>query len=169
MIFDFSTPDIYWDDVFAWDDTGTYNNSFMGAQRILTTFPTADTAQADFTVVGSGAGFSAINDNPPDDDTSYITSAVVNNKSDFELDTLPPEVVAIAGVFVPARARVDAAGIGNLKMSLVSSGDVLAGSDVPLTPSYSYYRNTFEYDPHTSAPWTKAHLEAALLRVEKSL
>lgn len=168
-LFDFFLDDIWFDDVFAWDDTGDYNNAFMGAQRILTIFPTADTAQADFTVVGSGAGFSAIDDNPPDEDTSYITSAVVSNKSDFELDTLPPEVVAIAGVFVPARARVDAAGIGNLKMSLVSSGDVLAGSDVPLTPSYSYYRNVFEEDPHTSAPWTKAGLEAALLRVEKSL
>ncbi len=168
-LYDFSLDDLFIDDVFAWDDTGTDNNSFMGAQRILTIFPTADTAQADFSVVGAGSGHAAISDNPPDDDTSYITSATVNNKSDFELDTLPPEVVAIAGVFVPARARIDAAGIGNLKMSLVSSGDVLAGSDVPLTPSYSYYRNTFERDPHTSAPWTKTGLEAALLRVEKSL
>lgn len=168
-LFDFFLDDIFLDDVFAWDDTGTYNNAFMGAQRILTIFPVADTGQADFTLVGSGTGFGAIDDNPPDDDTSYITSATVNNKSDFEIDTLPPEVVAIAGVFVPARARVDAAGIGNLKMSMVSAGDVLAGSDVPLTPSYSYYRNVFESDPDTSAPWTKAKLEAALLRVEKSL
>ncbi len=163
------TGDIFWDDIFAWDDTGTYNNSFMGAQRILTVFPVADTAQADLTIVGTSDGFAAINNVPPDGDTTYLTTATVSNKSDFALDTLPPELVAIAGVFVPAMARVDAAGIGNLKVSLVSSGDVLAGSDVPLTPSYTYYRNSFEYNPHTMAPWTKATLEAALLRIEKSL
>lgn len=167
--FESGTGDVYYDDIYAWDDSGTYNNDFMGAQRILTLFPTGDTAQADFSVVGAASGYQAINQAAPDGDTSYIYSTAVNDKSDFSLPTLPPELVSIAGVFVPAMARLDAAGIGNLKMSMKSGASLLAGADNPLTPGYTYYRNVFEYAPDISAPWTKAKLEAALIRVEKSL
>jgi len=170
MIFNFPTGfSVYWDDLFTWDDTGTENNDFIGAQRILTIMTDADTAQADFTVVGAADGVDAINNIPPDGDTTYIYSSVVGDKSDFTLPTLPPELVQIAAVFVPVMARLDAAGIGNLLVSMISGGDDAPGTDSPLTTGYTYYKNIFELDPDTSAPWTKAGLEAALLRVEKSL
>lgn len=170
MIFDFPTGfTVYWADLFVWDDTGTENNDFIGAQRILTIMPDADTAQADFTVVGTTDGFDAISDIPPDGDTTYLYSATVGDKSDFALPTLPPELTAIAAVFVPAMAKLDAAGIGNLLISMVSGASDAPGNDNPLTTGYTYYKNVFELDPDTSAPWTKSGLEAALLRVEKSL
>ncbi len=164
-----SNEAVYFDDVFAWDDTGTYNNDFMGAQRILTIFPTGNTAQADWSWNGAASGYLCINEAAPDADTTYLSSPTVGNKSDFSLPSLPPELVQITGVMIPAMARIDAAGIGNLKVTMKSSAALLAGASMPLTPGYSYYRNAFEYDPNTSAPWTKAALEAALVRVEKSL
>jgi hypothetical protein len=163
------SPIFYWDDPIAWDDTGTENNDFMGAQRLLTYFGNADTAQADWLPIGAVDGFNCIDDVPPDGDTTYLGSATVGDKSDFTLPTLPPETAEIRGVIVLPMARVDTAGIGNLQVSLVSGVDVAPGNDVPLTPGYTYYRNIFEVDPATGDPWTKAGLEAALLRVEKTL
>jgi hypothetical protein len=162
-------PDTYWADLFAWDDSGSLNNTFIGPQRILTRFPTSDTAQADWAKNGAGTGYGCINNVPQDGDTTYLGAATVGNKSDFGIASLPPELVTIAAVVVPAMARLDNAGIGNLKMSLVSGASVAAGSDVPLTTGYAYYKNVFEIDPATSLPWTKAGLEAALIRAEKSL
>src|SRR6266511_3379808 len=135
-----SNPDVYWDDVFAWDDTGTHNNDFIGPQRILTIFPTGDTAQADFTKNGAATGYGCVNQSTPDGDTTYLSSTVVGHKTDLSLPTLPPELVTIAGVIVPAMARLDAAGVGNLKMSMKSAAALLAGADVPLTTGYNYIR-----------------------------
>jgi len=159
----------YIDDVFAWNDVGSYNNDFLGAQRVLTVYPAADTAQADFTKNGAGTGIGCINQVAPDGDTTYLGSAVVGDKSEFTLPTLPPELVTIAGVFVPVMGKLDAAGIGNIKPSMKSVAAVLAGTDSPLTTGYSYVKSVFEYDPNTSVAWTKAGFEAAKLRLEKSL
>jgi hypothetical protein len=48
------------DDVFWYDETGSFNNSFLGDRRVLTLFPDADTVQADWTAVGAANGFDAI-------------------------------------------------------------------------------------------------------------
>lgn len=168
----FVTRDIgdwYLEDIFAADDSGTYNNTFLGAQRILTEFPTGDTAQADWALNGAGTGHGCISEAAQDGDTTYISAPTAGNKSDFSLPSLPSELAEIAGVYVPVMARLNAAGIGNIKPSMKSSTDLLAGNDDPLTTGYTYYGSVFEYDPHTSAAWTKAGLEAALLRLEKSL
>lgn len=162
-------PVTYFDDVFAWDDTGADNNNFIGPQRILTLFVDADTAQADWLPVGAVDGFNCIEDVPPDADTTYIGSDTVGDKSDFTVPTLPPETAEIRGVIIPVMARLDSAGIGNVLVSMISGADDAPGNDVPLTTGYSYYLNVFETDPATSARWTKAGFEAALVRVEKSL
>ena len=159
-----------YDDFLIWDNVGDYCNDFLGPQRVLTYFPVGDTAQADWTITGgSGPGYDAINKAVPDGDTSFIGAANVGSKSDFTLPTLPPETAVIAGVFVPVMGRIDEAGVGNIKMSMISGANVVSGLDINLTPGYIYSRNSFEFDPTTNAPWTKAGFEAALVRIEKTL
>lgn len=159
----------YIDDVFAWDDTGSFLNDFIGGQRILTEFPNGDTAQADWSLNGAATGYGCINQVGQDGDLTYLSSANVGDKSDFSLPSLPPELSSIAAVYVPLVARLNAAGIGNVQPSMKSAAALLAGNDDPLTPGYSTYGSVFDHDPNTSAAWTKSGLEAALLRIEKSL
>lgn len=161
--------DFYVDDWNTGDSSGTLNNTFIGPQRCLTEFPSADTAQADWALTGAGTGHGCIDQATPDGDTTYISSSVVGSKSDFALPSLPPETSAIKGVYVPLMARIDAAGIGNVKPSMKSAAALAAGVDSALTTGYAYYGSVFETDPNTGLPWTKAGLEAALLRIEKSL
>jgi hypothetical protein len=159
----------YVDDMFAWDGTGTEFNDFQGTQRVTTIFPVADTAQADWTPTGAASGYDCIDDTVPDGDTTYILGTNANDISEFDLDTLPPETEEIAGVFIPTLAKLDDAGTGEIQVSLVSGGVPSSGPSQVLTPGYAYWGSSHPVDPDTGVAWTKAGLEAAILRVEKTL
>jgi len=166
-----SDQDLNWyiDDIVTWDDAGTENVDFVGPMRVETIWPVADTIQADWLKVGAADGYDCINEVPPDGDTTYLVTENAGDISEFELGTLPPETVEIAGVYIPTMARIEDAGVGNIKTSLVSGADVSDGADVPLTTVYTYWGSVHEKDPATDAKWTKSGLEAALLRVEKTV
>jgi hypothetical protein len=158
----------YFDDIVVWDDTTSYNNNFLGAQRVHTVFPTADTAQADWAVVGAASGYEAIDDPAPDDDSTYISSGNAGEISEFALGDLPPETDIIAGVYIPTLAKLEDAGIGNIQVSLVSGSSASLGPDQVLTTAYTYWGGVHQTDPDTSLPWTKSGFEASILRVEKT-
>lgn len=159
----------YIDDLVAWNDDGTANNDFIGPARVETIFPVADTAVADFTPVGDADGFDCIDNVPPDGDTTYISGAAEGDVSEFELGTLPPETEIIRCVYIPFMGKLEDAGIGNAQVSLVSGADVSLGPDTVLTTAYTYCGGTHDVDPATGLEWTKAGLEAALVRVEKTI
>lgn len=158
----------YYDDVFAWDDTGDVNNDFLGQQRVYTLWPEGNESTQDWVVVGAASGYEAINEIVPDGDTTYISGMEVDDVSEFSLGELPTETALIAGVYVPTMARLSDAGTGNMQVSLVSEGQASDGPDVPLTTAYTYWDGVHEVDPNTGNPWTKAALEAAILRVKKT-
>lgn len=161
-------PDSYVDDMFCWDGTGDANNSFIGPARINLVFPVADTAQADWTP-NTGSGYQAIDDTTPDGDTTTIDTDTEGDLSDFEVGTLPSEIDGIIGVYVPVMAKLADAGIGTIKIAMVSNAEVAEGPEIPLTASYAYWGSVFETNPDGDIPWTKTTFEAALLRVEKVL
>lgn len=164
-----SSVEYYIDDIVVWDDNGDENNDFLGVQRVETIFPVADTVAADWTVFGTSDGYDAIDNVPPDGDTTYILGDTPNQISEFELDTLPPETETIVGVYIPVMAKLEDAGTGAIQVSLVSDSEVSLGPDQVLTPAYTYWGGVHEVDPNTGDAWTKESLEAALLRVEKTL
>ena len=158
----------YTDDIVVWNDVGDDNNDFIGQCRVETIFPVADTAQADWTLVGDSDGFDCIDNVPPDGDTTYIQGANVGDISQFELDDLPPETAKIIGVYIPVMAKIDDAGVGAVKTGLLSGSDLALSGELTLTTAYTYWGAVFERDPATDEPWTKTGLEAALLHIEKS-
>lgn len=158
----------YYDDIVVWDDTTARNNNFLGSQRVHTIFPTSDTVQADWSIVGAASGYEAIDDAAPDDDSTYIASDTAGEISEFGLGTLPPETDLIAGVYIPVLAKLEDAGTGNIQVSLVSGVDTSLGPDQVLTTSYTYWGGQHPVDPATNLPWTKSGIEAALLKVEKT-
>jgi hypothetical protein len=159
----------YWiDDIVAWNGSGSLNNDFLGAQRVITIFPASDTAEADWSLNGAASGYDCINDPVPDGDDTYLLSTTIGDVSEFGLGTLPPETESIAGVFIPVMARISDAGVGNIQASLVSNSVAALGNDATLTTSYTYWGSVYETDPDTGVAWTKSGLEAALLRIEKT-
>jgi hypothetical protein len=163
------TVSFAFDDIIPWDDTGTRNKDFLGPQRVQTLFPNGNTALAEWATVGAASGYEAINKTTPDGDTTYIGSDVIGQTSEFTLPTLPPETAAIAGVYIPAMGKLEDAGAGNIQVSLVSGAAVASGPDIPLTTAYTYWGSVLPLDPATGLPWTKAGLEAAKVRIKKTV
>lgn len=164
-----SSLNAYLDDVVIWNDDGTVNVDFMGPVRVETLWASADTAQADFTPTGDTDGFDCIDNQTPDADTTYLLATAAADRSEFNITDTPPETSDIKGVFIPTMAKLGAAGTGNLVTSLVSGGVASDGPDQVLTSAYTYWHGVHELDPNTAALWTKTGLDAALLRLEKTV
>lgn len=165
-----TTTDV--DDIFCYDDTGSFNNDFIGDRRVLTLFPNGDTAQADWSVTGAANGFEAINEADPDEDTTYISTGPGGSPgpvSEFDLDDLPTGVSAISALVVVNRSRKTDAGDANVQMSLVSGSSEANGSDQAITEAYTYYHDVIETDPATGAPFTPSAVDAAKIKTERTL
>ena len=158
----------YLDDIYAYDNTGSYNNSWIGDRRVLTLFPNANTATADWTAVGAATGYECIDEANPNDDTDYINATAAGKISQFGLQNTPAGVSAISGVVMIERARKTEAGIGNTKVSIVSGASVSAGADKPLTEIYTYRQDVFETDPATAAPFTPSGVDSLQFKVERT-
>lgn len=158
------------DDVFCYDNSGSYNNSFIGDRRVLTLFPDADTIQADWTVVGSATGYGALNEVPPNGDTSYITAPAPGSPaptSEFGIQNLPAGISAVNAVVVVGMARKTEAGVADTRWSVISGASESAGADRQMTEIYTYRQDVFETDPATAAPFTASAVDALQIKVER--
>lgn len=168
-----SADGAWMDDLFAWDTSGSFNNDFLGDRRVITIYPDADTAVAEMTVVGAAEGWQAIDDAVPDDESSYIEGATPTGSSDpveseFDLEDVPAEVVAITAVQSYVRMRKTDAAVCNMQTSFVSGSDFDSGLDRAITEAWTYWMDVFETDPATGALWTPAALNAAKIRLART-
>lgn len=156
------------DDLFAYDNTSSYNNTFIGDRRVLTLFPDANTATADWTAVGAASGYLCIDEANPNDDTDYITAATVGLVSQFGLQNLPGGISVINGVVMVERARKTEAGTANTQVSIVSGASTANGADKPLTEIYTYRQDVFQTDPATAAPFTPSGVDSLQFKVART-
>lgn len=158
----------FYDDLIVWDTTGDVNNTFFGPARVNTVYMNTDDVGNQWSVVGAGSGAAAISENAPDGDTSYIQAATVGQTSRFTPQTLPVEVEAIAGIFVPAMGKLASAGEGNFQLSIISDSNIANGPEYILTSAYTYWPSVFEKDPATGAQFDRAGFSNLLFQVEKT-
>jgi len=164
----FSSTDCYVDDLFCYDDTTSYNNTFIGDRRVLTLFPDANTATADWTAVGAASGYLCIDEANPNEDTDYITAATVGLVSQFGLQNLPGGISVVNAVVMVERARKTEAGTANTQVSIVSGASTANGADKPLTEVYTYRQDVFQTDPATAAPFTPSGVDSLQFKVART-
>jgi hypothetical protein len=157
------------DDIVTWNDDGLWNNDFLGPVRVEPLYPDADTAETDWVRNAGASDFAAINNNPPDADTTYLMAANLNDRSEFGMQDSPPETANIKAIFIPTMGKLISAGTGEVTTSLISGADVSDGPNQTFTTSYTYWPSVHEVDPATDLPWTKTAVDAMLLRIEKVL
>jgi hypothetical protein len=115
------------------------------------------TTDGNVTWTRQAAGISAylaVNENFPDDDSSYISSGTVGDQSTF---TYPAISGTVVGVVVQARIRKDAGGARSIRAIAKSGATVVdSGTDIPLGTGYSYSTTPLVNDPATGSPWASA-------------
>jgi hypothetical protein len=101
-----------------------------------------------------------VDDNPPNDDTDYIYSATVTNKSTFGITT--GALGSVKGIQLNNRLKVDGLGTRLAKPVVRSNSvDYAGGVFNGITDSWLFYPRIYETDPDDSNPWTQTKLEAA--------
>jgi len=158
-----------YDDIYI-ETSPTTRPVSKGDVRISTLLPDGDTAQADFTPL-AGSGFSNIDDalgTDGDGDTTYISTATVGHKSEFDMENLPVSPLAIVAVSTKMRASKTDVGAASVRSYVDSSGTEAAGvTHAPMDSVYNLKSDVFETDPNTAGVWTEASVNAVKLGVER--
>jgi hypothetical protein len=158
----------YWDDVRVWDNTGSTQNSPLGAtgqdSRLVTKLPAGAGTNSGFTPNGAAANWQCEDDNPPDGDSTY-TSAAYSGTGPHPIDdyTMPSAGFTAAPVMVVARAmaRKDDGATRELQIGLLSGSSSVGVASQVLASSYAFFDGIALEDPNTLGAWTAAAADAA--------
>jgi len=152
----------YIDDWFIWDDSGAWNNSFLGDRRSFLLPPNQDTNLADFEPSEGSFGYKMIDEDSPDDDSTFIfaeadllSGSPLSGTSEFEIENAAAGVSLISAVMVVSRAAKTDETSAELSTSINSGSNSVSSAAHTLTTSYQYYSDVYEYDPATIANLTR--------------
>lgn len=159
----------YFDDITVNDTTGDANNDWLGDVRVDVLKPNADTAVADWAPDAGSEGWSRIDDQNggADEDTSYVQTANVGDKSEFDLSNIVGISSGINAVQVRVRAKKSDAGTRTYRAYLNNNGEVAEGNAINPSTDYSWAFNlTAEANPDGGEAWTDDAVKTLKLGLE---
>ena len=154
------------DDLYVCDTTGTNNNDFLGDIEVTTIFPKGEGNLEEFTPSSGGSNYLFVDDNPPDDDTTYVESNTSGHKDSHDMDDVS-SMTTILGVQLTEYARF-LTGSASIKHLSRVGGTNYIGSDKVLAGTYDFHMFIWEDDPDISSAWTISGLNAAEFGMEVS-
>jgi hypothetical protein len=142
---------IYCDYFRIWDATGTTQNApVMYDCRKVTKLPTGPGALTGWTANGAAANWQCVNENPPDGDTTYVSSSSTNSDSyamgSSGLIGIPSQVVAKSLV------RKDDAATRTLQVGVRSAGVNGLAPAVTVSSTFGFIDACIAVDPATGNP-----------------
>lgn len=156
-----------WDDIYIADSTGAQNNDFIGNVRIVSILPDGDDTANFDTASGGGAHYLDVDENPADDDTTYVESNLAGEKDLYDYAAMTAGLGAIKGLEVKTICRetdaVNYSLITPIKSNITESDD---GGQAIGTTDYTTLTRVSELDPDTAAAWIKAGVDAAKFGVK---
>lgn len=155
-------------DFHSWDDAGSYNNDFPGDNKAFLSMPNGDSGPSDWTRSSGADNYALIDEIPPDDATSYLSTDTPTDQVQVETANLPIDAQSVAAVIGFFRGRKTDAGDCKVKIGVVSNGSTEWGAEHILTTGFRYFETVFETDPDTGLPWTSAAVDAAKIIYERT-
>lgn len=146
------------DDIYVCDGSGSVNNDFLGDGVAVARFPSGAGASAGLTVVGAGANYQAVSENPPDDDTSYVGGE--SGRDSYACGDLPAATSAVKAIQVTARSRKDDAVSRSLAPSVRVGSTNYDAAAQGLATSYQAVSGVWSVDPATGAAWAVSAVNA---------
>jgi 6-phosphogluconolactonase (cycloisomerase 2 family) len=150
------------DDWFIWDDSGAWNNSFLGDRRSFILNPNQDTNIADFEPSSGSFGYKMIDEGSPDDDSTFIlansdllSGSPLSGTSEFHIEDIVAGVSSISALNVITRSAKTDDTSAELFTSINSGSNSVSSAAHTLATSYQYYSDVYEYDPATIANLTR--------------
>ena len=149
----------------CFDDVYIDSSEFLGPIHIEQILPDGDTADEDWACSAGSDSFALINENPKDDDTTYISSATTTDKTLCDMGALAYLAANIKGLQVNVACKVDT-GTVNLIPKIKSGASEGTGATRGVSStSYITEAAVFETDPADGA-WTPTTINTMLTGVE---
>lgn len=159
----------YLDDVVIWDSEGDNNMDFLGPVRVYTFYPENDVSPVDWTANGASTIAQCIDETAPDGDTTYTQGSNEGDVFQVTLPELPDDIGLINAVQINNMSKISEAGIAQIEVGMISNGQEETGTGHILTTAYTYRSDVFQVNPDGNIPWLRAALEAAVVKVEKTV
>lgn len=161
---------IWYDDIYICDATGSFCNDFLGDCQIQYLLPSADTVNADWTCGTGTDHYALVDESSHNDDTSsdYLYTTTNGHKDIYDVGNLTADTHQVLAVIVESWARLENAGVSQIKHVIVSGATENAGTGKGLTTAYLPQRTIWESDPNEdpAAAWTPTTVNAAKIGVE---
>jgi hypothetical protein len=141
------------DDFYYCDTTGSTNNNFLGDIRVQALTPTGAGAYTEWTP-SAGSNYQCVDENPPNGDTDYVSSATVGQRDTYALSNLTATTGSVKGVQVVSRVRKDDGGTRTIHNVVYASATLGESSDQSVSTSYTTVTTIHENNPSTSTAWT---------------
>ena len=156
----------YTDDMYILDATQGANTTRLGDCRVGTLVPTSN-ASPNQATPSTGSAYTCV-DEAQRNTTDYVTFTPYSAgmQEMYGMSSLPSVPSAIYGVRVLGVASKSDAGSASLKPEIVSGGSTGLGATQALSTSWADVSSIFETDPHTSAAWTTAAVNAMACGVQ---
>jgi hypothetical protein len=152
-----STLDL--DDVYVLDSTGGVNDTFWGDTKIDAKFPSANGNYTAWTANGAASLYDCVDDGTPDGDTTYASSATLNQLMSFVMGDVPAGAT-VRAVQSVISARKDDAGTRTFAPLIRNGGTDAVGNNQNLTASFVYYLQQYDKDPTDNGAWTAAKVNS---------
>lgn len=148
-------PTMDFDDIYVLDSA-----TRLGERRVETLRPNADTATLDWTPDTGATNYTQVDDTTADGASTYVQSSIVGDHDLYELTDLSTNPLVIDAVQpVQFMAKTDSA-TRTAYITVQSAGTDDDGTAFALSADYNPFRRLLLVDPHDSAAWTKAKVDA---------
>jgi hypothetical protein len=158
----------YLDDIVINDTTGSFNNAWPGCLKVVLLRPNDDGNYSDWTPSIDGHNYDCVNE-VPYDPTQYIHTTGLDVRDTYGVENLPVEAGEVAVVRGDAWAFKDSGSEANnrkLAFSVQPTSTPYDSPDVDLSLSYRLVNHPFDYNPETSAAWTKEEVDNILAGIK---
>lgn len=145
------SDNVFIDDLVAMTNDG---DEWLGQYGAYYLKPNADTATHDWVRTSGPSDYLMVNEIPPDDNTNFLFSSTVGNKTKLVVEPLPTNIQTIAAVMVIGRAAKTDSGVASIDFAVVASGvEHLSGAPMPLVIEYDWYFKVWQLNPETAVAW----------------
>lgn len=90
--------DIFVDNFYIYDNTGSVNNDWLGERRVYTLRPDSDGTPQNWTLSSGTNAFELLNNTPSNPNTDFISTGTINDEAAFGLSDLPSPDIVVNGV-----------------------------------------------------------------------
>lgn len=150
---------------FGWKGVRFWSNLFIdngvtrkGDSSVITLWVDGNDSPTDWIPL-SGTNYEMVDETRCDQDTTYNSSANVDDEDRFTLQNLPTDG-DILGIQVVACVKKTAEGSGNFKLRISDGTNTHDSVDYyPAYNNYRFFRFIVENNPWTGLPWTKSDID----------